>query len=65
MHFDVVGTDDPIGSEVLAFEVRVDRHVMLGAASTDGGHEVDRCHPTLLLDEGSRLWSQHEFHTFT
>ena len=62
MHFDVVGTDDPIGSEVLAFEVRVDRHVVLGASSTNWWDEVDCGDPALLLDVVSRIGRQKEIH---
>ena len=62
MYLDVVLTDDAVRSEVLAFEVRVDRHVVLSASSTYWRDEVDRCDPALLLDVGRRVRRQKEFH---
>ena len=62
VYLDVVLADDAVRSEVLAFEVRVDRHVVLSASSTYWRDEVDRCDPALLLDVGRRVRRQKEFH---
>ncbi len=62
VHFDVVLADDAVGSQVFAFEMRVDRHVVLSATSTYWGDEVDRCDAALLLDVVRRVWRQKEFH---
>ena len=50
MYLDVIDTDDPVRGEILAFEVSVDRHVVLGATSTDRRDKVDRSDPASLLD---------------
>lgn len=64
MDLDVVGADDTVRGEVLAFEVRVDRHVVLSTASTYGRDEVDRCDAALLLDVGRGIGRQKEFHAW-
>ena len=58
----VVLADYAVWGEVFAFEVRVDRHVMLCASSTNRWDEVDCGDPTLLLDVTRRLRRQKEFH---
>ena len=62
MYLDVVLADDAVRSEVLAFEVRVDRHVVLSASSTYWRDEVDRSDPALLLDVCRGVGRQKEFH---
>lgn len=63
--FDGPAAEDSVGGEVLAFEVRVDRHVVLGASSTDRWDEVDSCDPAAFLDQAGRLWGQEELHCAT
>lgn len=48
---DVILADDPVWGEVFAFEVRVDRHVVLGASSTNRGDEVDGGYAAPFFDE--------------
>ena len=55
-------SQDPVRRQVLAFEMHVDRHVILRAASTDGRYEVDRCDTTTLLDQGYRSGSDIQVH---
>ena len=62
MNLDVVLTNHAVRGEVLAFEVRVDRHVVLGASSTNWWDEVDCGDPALLLDVVSRIGRQKEIH---
>ena len=62
VYLDVVLADDAVRSQVLAFEVRVDRHVVLSASSTYWRDEVDRSDPALLLDVCRSIGRQKEFH---
>lgn len=55
-------SDRAIGSEVLAFEVHVDRHVKFGATSTDRRNEVDRCHAAALSDQLGRFTCEIQLH---
>jgi len=62
MDLEPVGAYDTVGSEVLAFEVRVDRHVKLGATSTDGGHEVDRGDSASFPDQLDCIGCDEQLH---
>jgi len=62
VNLDIIDADDAVWREVLPLEVRVDRHVVFGAASTDRRDEVDRCDPTSLLDQFSRILGNKEVH---
>ena len=64
VNFHVVLTDHAIGGEVFAFEVRVDRHVMLGASSTNRRNEVDSGDATSLLYQLGRIGSQKQIHVW-
>lgn len=63
MDLHVVMADHAIRSEVLAFEVHVDRHVIVFAASTYGRDEVDSNDAALLLNQLSSVLGDEEFHT--
>lgn len=56
--------DHPVWSEVLSFEMHVDRHVIFGASSTNGRDEVDCDDPALLLDQRGGVFGNEEFHDF-
>ncbi len=62
MNLHPVLANNSVRREVLALEVRVDRHVKLGAASTDRRDEVDRSDAAALLDEGYCICGDEEFH---
>ena len=62
MDLDSVLSYDAVRSEVLAFEVHVDRHVVFGAASTNRRDEVDRCDSAAFLNEVHRFGCDEEIH---
>ena len=62
MNLQPVAIYDTIWSEVFAFEVHVDRHVIFGAASTDGRHEVDGDYAALFLDQGGGVVCDKQVH---
>ena len=62
VNLEPVLTHDPVRSQVLALQVRVDRHVKLGAASTYRWHEVDGRHATTLFDQGGGLRCYEQLH---
>lgn len=57
-----VGAHDAVGSEVLALEMHVDRHVKLGAASTNWRDEVDGSDATAFLDEVNSIGRNEQLH---
>ena len=64
MNLQTVVTDNPVWSEVLAFEMHVDRHVILGASSTNWRDEVDCNDPALLLNELGSIVGDEQFHDY-
>lgn len=62
MDLEPIGSHDAVRSEVLALEVRVDRHVKLGSASTDRRHEVDRGNAASLPDQIDGVGGDEELH---
>ena len=62
VHLEVFMADRPIRGEVLAFEMRVDRHVKLGATSTDGRNEIDRRTAAALADQFGGFRGKEKLH---
>lgn len=62
VHLDAIDSDDPVRGEILAFEMRVDRHVVLGATSTNRRDKVNRSDPASLLDQVSRVVGKKQVH---
>ena len=62
MDLDVALSYDTVRSEVLSFEVHVDRHGVLGTASTYGRNEVDRGHAATLLNEVRCVFGNKQIH---
>ena len=63
MDLDTLVPDRLVRGEVLAFEMHVDRHVKLGATSTDWRNEVDRCATTALLDQLGGFGGEVQLHS--
>ena len=63
-NLDVVMLDGLVRSEVLAFEVGVDRH-LCGAVSSEGRNEVKRHHSTSVPHEFHCFVADADIHTYT
>lgn len=55
--------DGPVGREILALEIGVDRHLQ-GAASGDGWDEVDRDDAALAAGKVDRLVGEGDLHVY-
>ena len=62
MNFHVALANHAVWREVLAFEVRVDRHVVLRASSTNWWDEIDGSDATLLLNKFRRVLRKKQLH---